>query len=32
VNVYRGQITSAAVAGELGLPYAPIEDLLGDGE
>ena len=32
VNVYRGQITSAAVAGELGLPYAPIEDLLGNGE
>lgn len=32
VNVYRGQITSAAVAGELGLPYAPIEDLLGDAE
>jgi alanine dehydrogenase len=32
VNVYRGQITNAAVAGELGLPYAPIEDLLGDNE
>ena len=32
VNVYRGQITSAAVAEELSLPYAPIEDLLGDGE
>ena len=32
VNVYRGQITSAAVAGELGLPYAPIEDLLGETE
>ena len=32
VNVYRGQLTSAAVAGELGLPYAPIEDLLGEAE
>ena len=32
VNVYRGQITNAAVAGSLGRPYAPIEDLVGNGE
>lgn len=32
VNVYRGQITNAAVAGSLGRPYAPIEDLVGDAE
>ncbi|MEE8337554.1 MAG: alanine dehydrogenase [Dehalococcoidia bacterium] len=32
VNVYRGQITNAAVAGSLGRPYAPIEDLVGDVE
>ena len=32
VNVYRGQITNAAVAGSLGRPYAPIEDLVGDME